>query len=182
MELLCLGCLGMAGGEIVWVCEGEALCSQGKMTSRACVGCWFRGLCGNGAASGAGEMMESGSLEENESHRGERGGRLGRDGILGLGLGFIVFFFFKIAPLPFVCVVKLLFIGKNIVRSPNLVPQLFFFLNLIFLIFFGFFLSTLTRMRKIGDFKNNTLKVKCILKTFENLNSFETMLKTMQIY
>jgi hypothetical protein len=33
MELLCLGYLGMADDEIVWVCEGEALCSQGKMTS-----------------------------------------------------------------------------------------------------------------------------------------------------
>jgi hypothetical protein len=40
-------------------------------------------------------------------------------------------------------------------------------------------------MRKIGDFKNNTLKVERVPKTFENLNSFETMLKmlkTMQIY
>jgi hypothetical protein len=51
--------------------------------------------------------------------------------------------------------------------------------------FFGFFLSTSTRMRKIGDFKNNVLKVEHIPKIFENLNSFETMLKmpkTMQIY
>ena len=40
-------------------------------------------------------------------------------------------------------------------------------------------------MMKIGDFKNNTLKVERVPKTFENLNSFETMLKmlkTMQIY
>jgi hypothetical protein len=40
-------------------------------------------------------------------------------------------------------------------------------------------------MRKIGDFKNNTLKVERVPKTFENLNSFETMLKmlkTMPIY
>jgi len=40
-------------------------------------------------------------------------------------------------------------------------------------------------MRKIGDFKNNALKVERVLKTFENLNSFETMLKIlkmMQIY
>jgi len=37
-------------------------------------------------------------------------------------------------------------------------------------------------MRKIGDFKNNVLKVERVLKTFENLNSFETMLKIMQIY
>ena len=34
-------------------------------------------------------------------------------------------------------------------------------------------------------FKNNALKVERVLKTFENLNSFETMLKMlkmMQIY
>jgi hypothetical protein len=40
-------------------------------------------------------------------------------------------------------------------------------------------------MRKINDFKNNTLKVERVPKIFENLNSFETMkkmLKTMQIY
>jgi len=38
-------------------------------------------------------------------------------------------------------------------------------------------------MRKIIDFKNNALKVERV--TFENLNSFETMLKMlkmMQIY
>ena len=40
-------------------------------------------------------------------------------------------------------------------------------------------------MRKIGDFKNNALKVERVPKTFENLNSFEMMLKMlkmMQIY
>jgi hypothetical protein len=40
-------------------------------------------------------------------------------------------------------------------------------------------------MKKIGDFKNNALKVERVPKIFENLNSFETMLKmlkTMQIY
>jgi hypothetical protein len=40
-------------------------------------------------------------------------------------------------------------------------------------------------MRKIDDFKNNALKVERVPKTFENLNSFEIMLKmlkTMQIY
>jgi hypothetical protein len=40
-------------------------------------------------------------------------------------------------------------------------------------------------MRKIGDFKNNALKVERVLKTFKNLNYFETMLKMlkmMQIY
>jgi len=58
----------------------------------------------------------------------------------------------------------------------------FFFYKFDFSYFFGFFLSTSTRMRKIGDFKNNALKVERVLKTFENLNSFETMLKMMQIY
>ena len=40
-------------------------------------------------------------------------------------------------------------------------------------------------MKKIGDFKNNVLKVERVPKILENLNSFETMLKmlkTMQIY
>jgi len=40
-------------------------------------------------------------------------------------------------------------------------------------------------MRKISDFQNNALKAERFPKTFENLNSFETMLKmlkTMQIY
>jgi len=40
-------------------------------------------------------------------------------------------------------------------------------------------------MRKISDFKNYALKVKRVPKIFENLNSFEKMLKmlkTMQIY
>jgi hypothetical protein len=38
---------------------------------------------------------------------------------------------------------------------------------------------------KIGDFKNNALKVERVPNIFENLNSFETMLKMlkmMQIY
>jgi hypothetical protein len=39
--------------------------------------------------------------------------------------------------------------------------------------------------RKINDCKNNALKVERVQNTFENFNSFETMLKmlkTMQIY
>jgi len=66
-----------------------------------------------------------------------------------------------------------------------LVPQLSFFYRFDFSYFFGFFLSTSTQMKKIGDFKNNTLHVKRVPKIFENLNSFEVMLKmlkTMQIY
>ena len=40
-------------------------------------------------------------------------------------------------------------------------------------------------MKKINDFKNNALKVERIPNVFENLNSFETMLKMpkmMQMY
>ena len=37
-------------------------------------------------------------------------------------------------------------------------------------------------MRKIKDFKNDAWKVERIQKTFEKLNSFETMLKMVQIY
>ena len=78
---------------------------------------------------------------------------------LGLGFYFCGCPKFSVSKLPpcFCVCSRLLFIDKNIARSPNLVPQLllFFFVNLIFLIVFGFFLSTLTRMRKIIDFKNN---------------------------
>jgi len=35
-------------------------------------------------------------------------------------------------------------------------------------------------MRKINDFKNDTLKVERIPKIFENLNSFERMLKMLK--
>jgi len=37
-------------------------------------------------------------------------------------------------------------------------------------------------MKKINDFKNNALKVERVPNVFENLNSFDTMLKTMQMY
>jgi hypothetical protein len=40
-------------------------------------------------------------------------------------------------------------------------------------------------MRKINDFKNDMWKVERVLNVFENLNSFETMLKmlkTIQMY
>ena len=56
----------------------------------------------------------------------------------------------------------------------------FFFCKFDFSYFFGFFLSTSTRMRKIIDFKNNALKFESVLKTLENLNSFETMLKMLK--
>ena len=35
-------------------------------------------------------------------------------------------------------------------------------------------------MRKINDFKNNALKVERVPNIFENLNSFETMLKMIK--
>jgi hypothetical protein len=76
----------------------------------------------------------------------------------------------------------MLFIGKNIAKFPNLVPQLLLFLcKFDFSYFFGFFLSTSTRMRKIGDFKTNALKVKRVPKIFENLNSFKTILKMLKM-
>ena len=57
---------------------------------------------------------------------------------IGLGLGFLVFFSFKIAP-PLCVLWRSVFIGKNIARFPNVVPQLLsFFVNLIFLIFLDF--------------------------------------------
>jgi hypothetical protein len=40
----------------------------------------------------------------------------------------------------------------------------FFFCKFDFSYFFEFFLSTSTRTRKIGDFKNNMLKVEPVLK------------------
>jgi len=59
---------------------------------------------------------------------------------------------------------------------------------LIFLIIFVFYENeqiNIDSMRKINDLKNNALKVERVLNIFENLNSFETilkMLKTMQMY
>jgi hypothetical protein len=41
---------------VVW--RWEAVSGEDE-DGRACVGCWFGGLCGNGGASGAGETMES---------------------------------------------------------------------------------------------------------------------------
>jgi hypothetical protein len=68
-----------------------------------------------------------------------------------------------------------------------LVPQLllFFFVNLIFLIFLDFSYQHWLEWGKLVILKYNSLKVKCVPKIFENLNSFEMMLKmlkTMQIY
>jgi len=62
----------------------------------------------------------------------------------------------------------------------------FLFVNFDFSYFFLYFLKTsninIGSMRKINDFKNNALKVERVPNIFENLNSFETMLKTMQMY
>ena len=68
-------------------------------------------------------------------------------------------------------------------------PSTSFFVNFDFSNFFVFFFKTsninIDSIRKINDFKNDTLKVERVPKIFENLNSFETMLKMlkmMQIY
>ena len=107
---------------------------------------------------------------------------------IGLGLGvFLCFSFLKKIP-PTICVCwRPVFICKNIVRFSKLIPQLLFFCKFWFFFsyFFRFFLSTSPQITKISDFKNKTLKIKRVLKTFENLNSFKTMLKIlkmMQIY
>jgi hypothetical protein len=92
---------------------------------------------------------------------------------------------FKIA-LPFCVCWRLLFIGKNIVRSQTWSLN-FFFVNFDFSYFLLYFLKTsninIDSMRI--DFKNDALKVERVPNIFENLNYFETMLKmlkTMQIY
>jgi len=69
-----------------------------------------------------------------------------------------------------------------------LVPQLLFFVNFDFSYFFVFFENkqiNIDLIRKINDLKNNALKVERVPNIFENLNSFEMMLKmlkTMQMY
>jgi hypothetical protein len=83
---------------------------------------------------------------------------------------------------------KFLMHRQNIVWASKLIPQLSFFVNLIFFNFFVFLKTSninVDSMRKINDFKINALKVERVPNVFENLNSFETMLKmlkTMQMY
>ena len=81
--------------------------------------------------------------------------------------------------------------GERLVASPSDIqnsakyslglkidPSTFFlFCKFDFSCFFWILLSTSPRMRKIGDFKNNALQVKRVPKIFENLNSFEMMIK-----
>ena len=93
---------------------------------------------------------------------------------------------YKIA-LPLCMWWKLLFIDKNVTRSQTWSLNFFFFVKFDY--YFLYFLKTsiinIDLMRKINDFKNDMFKVECVPKIFENLNSFETMLKilkTMQIY
>jgi hypothetical protein len=80
----------------------------------------------------------------------------------------VFLYFFSLSKLPpSLCVLwKLIFIGKNVAKSPNLVPQLlsFFCKFEFFFYFFGFFLSTSTRMRKIIYFNNNAWKVERVWK------------------
>jgi len=97
---------------------------------------------------------------------------------------------FLIAKLPPSCLsCGPVFIGKMLHESQNWsLYFLSFFVNLIFLNSL-YFLKTsninVDSMKKINDFKNNALKVERVPNVFENLNSFETMLKmlkTMQMY
>ena len=97
---------------------------------------------------------------------------------LGLGLGFLVFFSFKISP-PLCVLWRPVFIGKNIAKFPNLIPQLLsFFVKLIFLIFLDFTYQHRLEWGKSVILKYIALKVEHVPKIFKNLNSFETM----QIY
>jgi hypothetical protein len=89
----------------------------------------------------------------------------------------------------------MVFIGKVLLgfqTSPSTFPffsfPLFFLVNFDFSYFFVFLKASninVDSMKKINDFKNNALKVERVPNVFENLNSFETMLKmlkTMQMY
>jgi hypothetical protein len=95
---------------------------------------------------------------------------------------------FQNCPPAFCLSIGPVFIGKMLHGSQNWSLNFFFFVNLIFLNFFVFFETSninVDSMKKINDFKNNTLKVERVPNVFENLNSFETMLKTlktMQMY
>jgi len=99
--------------------------------------------------------------EEEEKKSGVGGsGCFGWRWILGLGFPFFLYFSFKIAPSSSV-LRRQVFIGKNVARFSNLVPKLlYFFVNLIFLVFLDFSCFFLEfsyqhrlEMRKIGDFK-----------------------------
>ena len=108
----------MAGGRGVAAgfCEGEALCSQTKMT-----GVW--------PAKGrlAGWSAASGRLVNGVGGLGFVFFKIGLG--LGLGFGFFLCVFSECAKLPLHLNVlrRLIFIGKNIARISNLVPQLLLF-------------------------------------------------------
>ena len=110
------------------------------------------------------------------------GGRRSLPKKTGLGLGFSFLYFSDVSKIDPPCLsCGPVFIGKMLYGSPNWSFNfLSFFVNLIFLNFF-YFLKTsninVDSMKKINDFKNNTLKVERVPNVFENLNSFETMLK-----
>ena len=90
---------------------------------------------------------------------------------------------YKMLP-PFCLSCGPVFISKMLHGSQNWsLNFLSFFVNLIFLNCFVF-IGKMDSMKKINDFKNKALKVERVPNVFENLNSFETMLKmlkTMQI-
>jgi hypothetical protein len=85
-------------------------------------------------------------------------------------------------------VLKAIIYRQNVAWASKFGPSTFFFVNFDFSYFFFFFwkraISTSTQWGK-SMIKNNALKVERVPNIFENLNSFETMLKmlkTMQMY
>jgi hypothetical protein len=69
---------------------------------------------------------------------------------------FVFFLMFQNCPPSFSMFWKLLFIGKNIARSPNLIPQLLSFFckfDFFLFLFLDFSYQHRLEMKKIGDFK-----------------------------
>jgi hypothetical protein len=96
---------------------------------------------------------------------------------------FFLYFFSsvsKLFPLLFCVCWRLLFIGKMLLGPQNWSLNFFFWKFWFFLIFLDFSYQHRLEWGKSMIFKNNALKVELILKIFENLNSFETMLKMLK--
>jgi hypothetical protein len=103
-------------------------------------GYWFSEM--GGCEWGNRKMVSGGLGRKKRESLEERGGRLGRDRVFGLGLGlwFILFFFLFFQNCSPLSVLRgPVFIGKNIARFPNLVPQLLSFFKLDFQCFFAIF-------------------------------------------
>ena len=79
---------------------------------------------------------------------------------------------------------SMVFIGKVLLGFQIWSLNFCLFVNFDFSYFFCIFskqaISTSTQWGKSMIFKNNALKVECVPMIFENLNSFETMLKILK--